>query len=696
MSETPLQFDDMEPQTTYGFIRQGSFGIFKTEWSFPLEYFLLSFTPEDLQYLSLAKDLKPSQRRDFDMLLQRDIDEKRIVEEMEPYLVGKGGNGANLAEGAVFFPPILAAIVPVSDNDMEDYYANEKYSEAELTREWHGHFKVQYRPDDSVDAVDVNLFDGIENNKKISVKRNPAALFLRLPKGNSGRGVKLVVIDGQHRLVTLKNLLESNKTLLNGMVLPVCVVYAPQCTKAASDTLSKEGKTIPKIHEVFRRLFVDVNSTMQRVSGHFETLLNDIAVETLAARKFCQATIEKYGFNGLACVEWNEKNHKQSLDINQPYSVTSIGVFAPQIQTCLEKHYDYLLDFASIEAELYKDDDEHRIQYQRLTFYQKPLIERQIKINLIPLLLDIFFEVDAYKAIRIAFEDEMKLLEKEAAVDGKAGTVAADVRDNLVNYIALPIYRKEDLRLAESRLIAFKDAVRKRLTKDGKLDEPIVNRVLFQKALFEALDSFIRSVKKWNPKIDALSKAFCKLLDMALRDNCELFGTSQPYLQFLVFNHKKLIVSAEARRSLANLILANLATPGSAAPIAALLDIGTDSVSAEETLRGLGKIRAEALFELFCTRRKASFERTYSADLSLGPDKRQQLMELEERKKADKVRAERGEIDQADISKKFDEAVDLEILEDLQQARIALQNVLKLDFMLVQDASEATNVDADE
>lgn len=684
---------------TYNFIRQGSFGSFRTEWSFPLEFFLLSFTAEDLQFLSLAKDLKPSKNLDFDMLLQRDIDDKRIIDEMEPYLVGKHSDGESLAEGAVFFPPILAAVVPVTDNDIEDYYEDEDLNEGEREagREWHGHFRVEYLLNQTVEAVPVQAFDkATGDTKTLLVRRNPAILKMRLPKGNVGRGVKLVVIDGQHRLVTLRNLMESHKGLLNGMVLPVCIVYAPQCTKAAAKAHAKQQRIIPRIHEVFRRLFVDVNGTMRRVSGHFEHLLNDIAVETLTARKLCQAVIEKYGLNGLACVEWNEKNYKQSLDINQPYSVTSVGVITPQVQECLEKHYEYLLDFGGIEADLFKDNDERRIQFQRLTFYQKPLIEGQIKKNIVPLLLKIFFEAQAFKRIWCAFDEEIAVLEAEAKGDGKQAATAADVRDFLLNYIPLPILRKEDARMAESRLIAFKDAVRARITQNGKLEDPIANRVLFQRALFETLDFFIRAVKKWNPNIDALADAYCALLDRALRDDSMLFSSSQPYLQYLVFNQKRLIVNATARASMTNLLLAQFATPGAARPIAELLRIGSDTDAADAALSNIGRLRVKKLYENFCSRRRASFEKNYSADLALGADKRQLLMELEEKKKADLARAERGEIDQKEISKKFDEAVALEIADDLLEARKSLQTTLSLDFTLVQDAAELTSSDADE
>lgn len=693
------QFVDMEGEITYNFIRQGSFGSFRTEWSFPLEFFLLSFTAEDLQFLSLAKDLKPSKNLDFDMLLQRDIDEKRIIDEMEPYLVGKHSNGENPAEGAVFFPPILAAVVPVTDNDIDDYYENEEFyeGEREAGREWHGHFRVEYLLNQTVDAVPIQAFDNVTGNTKtLLVRRNPAILKMRLPKGNVGRGVKLVVIDGQHRLVTLRNLMESHKGLLNGMVLPVCVVYAPQCTKAAAEAHAKQQRIIPKIHEVFRRLFVDVNGTMRRVSGHFEHLLNDIAVETLTARKFCQAVIEKYGFNGLACVEWNEKNYKQSLDINQYYSVTSIGVITPLVEEYLENHYEYLMDFGGIEAELFKDNDDRRIQFQRLTFYQKPLMEVQIKKNLVPLLLKIFFETNPFKRICSAFDAEIAVLEAEAKGDGKQATTAADVRDFLLNYVPLPNVRKEDARMAESRLNAFKDAVRASITDNGKLEDPIANRVLFQKAIFEALHLFIRAIKKWNPKIDALADAYCALLNTALRDDSVLFSSSQPYMQYLVFNQKRLIVNAKARTSMTSLLLAQFATPGVARPIAELLNIGADTDTAHIELTKLGRERVRSLYESFCVRRRASFEKNYSADLSLGADKRQLLMELEEKKRADLARAERGEIDQAEISKKFDEEVALEIADDLMAARNSLQTTLSLDFTLVQDAAEISGSDADE
>ncbi|WP_175718791.1 hypothetical protein [Burkholderia anthina] len=691
--------DDFDNETTYSFIRQGTFGIFQTAWSFPLEFFQISFTPEELSHLSLAKDLKPSKRLDFDMLLQRDIDEQRVTEQMQPYLTGVQKKFASPAEGAVFFPPLLAAIVPVQENEIIDFYNHEK-SIAEgnlLKREWHGHFRVTHRLTESIDAITIESYNLNGTSSNYSVKRNPAELAVRLVTGDNGRGAKLVVIDGQHRLVTLKNLQRDNPEILNGMAFPVCIVYAPQCTSFVHEKKEKDNSNpIPRVPDVFRKLFVDVNSTMERVSGHFEFLLNDIAIETLAARQFCKHVLREYGKPGLACVEWNEKNYKNSKDINRPYSVTSVGVIAPAIQNNLEKHYPYLLNYDGIQSDLFREGEEPKLSPQRLTLFQKPAIQRQVADNLVPLLVKIFFDTEEYNRIFQAFKEELAILHKEAEETGRTATIAQDIIDHLLDYVPLRQGNDAESKTIASRLRAFTDGITTRLLTASR-EEPIVNRVLFQKAMFETLDIVIKEVKKWNPEVSALSSAFNGLLDSALSDKGRKFSPENVFFQYSVFNQKKIQINADSRKAMSKLLLAHLATPGIASAFVDKLDIDTaDHERATSRLIDLGKKQAVEVLKIFNKRRLDAFIKSYSTDLSIPLSEREELQSLEELKQRDYERAQRGEIDQSEISNSFDIAVESKILEDILEARKQLQSVLNLDFEIVTDRADGNLPDTDE
>lgn len=56
----------------YNFYKSGSFGRFYSGDSFPIEYIQTSFTSDELNDLTLARDIRPPDNIDFDLLIQRD------------------------------------------------------------------------------------------------------------------------------------------------------------------------------------------------------------------------------------------------------------------------------------------------------------------------------------------------------------------------------------------------------------------------------------------------------------------------------------------------------------------------------------------------------------------------------------------------------------------------------------------------
>ncbi|WP_135005517.1 MULTISPECIES: hypothetical protein, partial [Pseudomonas syringae group] len=96
----------------YEFKKEGAFGVFKTNGSVPIEYFMTSFKVDDLTFLSYAKDVNTD--LNFDYLIQRDIDEDRARAEISQYLAAKEGEAQ---KEIVFLPPLLVAVVGVDQNN---------------------------------------------------------------------------------------------------------------------------------------------------------------------------------------------------------------------------------------------------------------------------------------------------------------------------------------------------------------------------------------------------------------------------------------------------------------------------------------------------------------------------------------------------------------------------------------------------
>jgi len=80
-----MPLESFGEEQIYNFERIGSFGRFYSGKSFPIEYIMTSFRAAELSELTFARDIRPD-KIDFELLMQRDIDEERVRIEMEPYL----------------------------------------------------------------------------------------------------------------------------------------------------------------------------------------------------------------------------------------------------------------------------------------------------------------------------------------------------------------------------------------------------------------------------------------------------------------------------------------------------------------------------------------------------------------------------------------------------------------------------------
>lgn len=324
-----LDLDILTDEKDYDIEKVGSYGRFYTKDSYPIEYILTTLRPDQLEgYLTFAKDVRPDQI-DFDLLMQRDLDEDRVKNQIAPYLDPDTYNDpkspANSLPRALFFPPLLVAIAPVEGKKMGSYYDDEvsEYSDSKrlVYRRWGDNlFKVTHPISKSANSPIIETFD--KNGEKFEFSANAAQVFFEgwRSKGNSP-GVRLIVIDGQHRLKALQEVYRRKGRVIDDLLVPICLLYAPRSQHRL------KGENILTVPEVFRQLFVDVNNTAETVGGHFNILLSDSNVGSLICRQFCSKVLSKEGGREqLAAVEWNTKKSKDSTNVVRKYSITSIGV----------------------------------------------------------------------------------------------------------------------------------------------------------------------------------------------------------------------------------------------------------------------------------------------------------------------------------------------------------------------------------
>ncbi|EBD0801579.1 hypothetical protein FHD82_13055, partial [Salmonella enterica] len=314
---------------TYAFEKAGSFGIFSSNGSVPVEYMMTSFSVDDLAQLSYSKDINTD--LNFDYLIQRDIDEERARVEISQYI---SSSEDRVQKDIVFLPPLLVSIVNVdSNNKLIDYYPNCSLNSTDdngviFERVWPGIFKIRNFEIQNGKAISVKYYDSEIKDEVITVDINQAIININSTREGVA-GARLVVIDGQHRLFALNYLRKEHPDKIKNIVVPVCIVYSPYSTLINSAVVQ-----VPTIPEVLRNLFVDINSTVERVSGHFLTLLSDRTLGSIICREFCKKILSERQEYGLGLIEWNTKKHKESLEISRDYTITSIGVINNILEDC--------------------------------------------------------------------------------------------------------------------------------------------------------------------------------------------------------------------------------------------------------------------------------------------------------------------------------------------------------------------------
>ncbi|MGK7905424.1 MAG: DNA sulfur modification protein DndB [Hormoscilla sp.] len=202
----------------------------------------------------------------FDELLQRDLDDSRVVHELIPYLLGESGAFAR------FFPPILAVIAPkkAEKTGIMPYYPVPRTPTAEL-----------------VSFGDVFDFEKTVIDGQVSP--------LGIIKYNRSK-TSFIIVDGQHRAMAVLalhrqinktwkenkyagfyNHLALRESAIKNIELPVCVVFFPDI-HAGNEVCQQKGINL---QAVCREIFVVVNKKAKQVSESRELLLDD---EDLAAR----------------------------------------------------------------------------------------------------------------------------------------------------------------------------------------------------------------------------------------------------------------------------------------------------------------------------------------------------------------------------------------------------------------------------
>ena len=677
--------DDFAEQDIYKFKRVGSFGRFTANGSFPVDYLMTSMTPAEMdEALAFARDIN-SEKLDFGLLMQRDIDLQRVNEEITPYLQSEQGSSLQKIS---FFPPLLAAVVPVKNKTMQTFYADEVRppSTDELKREWPNHFKVTHKLHKGAGGYTLSLPSEEGETTQYQIRIATTQIELNLFSGHE-EGVALVVIDGQHRLKAIKQLYERHKEKLESLVVPVCILFAPEATAHNNDKNEKD--LIPNIPLVFRKLFVDVNNSAVQVGGHFTVLLRDTNASSLMCREFCSWILENRGEAELAMVEWNQRSKKDSSKINKNYSVTSVGVMDLALQELLKDTntkrqvplFKYLFKIDARKDLVQNESDEEEIRpptWDSFTLRQKELLAEIARDELAPLLHQLFFETEGFKQAAEAFR---KVITQEQRLADAKGT------DCFVSEIALDHflrYKPTSNNNANQKIIELEQSVQdERASKAPS----IIKYSIFQRGMLRFWGKVLDLGRRYSASPANATNAAQEILNLALSERGARLDISDrnPYMLHAVYRtNQNIIPTMKTIDAISNLLFAHAANNKVASNIAALLKI--DAKSKDEfidNLQASALTAAKNFLDIYKEARTSDFKKSYASDSALSAEDKETLRTLQDQYESERQQVKQQKLDAKQVSKAFETAVTKHVDEDLERARSALARNLECNVELI-------------
>jgi hypothetical protein len=332
-------------------------------------YLQTAIEKDELDKISLITDIPGSEKWDIRDLFQREVDNTRVTKSILPYL--KDPNKIK------FFNPLTLVLLPL-DESYNVIKENPFVSQNSLEEDnWE---YTEYRYEDFYRYL-----------------RCSQPSYSRLEWND--RKVKLVAIDGQHRLSALKRLASDPEfsSEVNNWTIPV-VILSPR----KNDKKSKSNSIL----ELVRNLFIYINSTSQDINDSRRVLLDDENVSTVCTQEIIQNShsndIKDKGVRDnqvlpLTFFDWRGEESSGDKVVNPAALKTTV-----EVKKIVE---EYLLspdnEFSDVYKNLLLDDlegDEVILNQKKktLTSEESKIIRKQFKITLMPGILTVFQSFSPY------------------------------------------------------------------------------------------------------------------------------------------------------------------------------------------------------------------------------------------------------------------------------------------------------------
>ncbi|WP_345009655.1 hypothetical protein [Pseudaeromonas paramecii] len=632
---------------------------------------MTTFDINEIVRLSFARDVNTE--LNFDYLIQRDIDEERALAEISQYIAS---SPEKIQKDVIFLPPLLAAVVSVDDmNNLDSFYPScdfnpkaDNFGEI-YEREWTRVFKIENYHKNDGRIIGFSTNNGYKN---VPVDIESAKISLNITP-NGVKGARLVVIDGQHRLYALSYLRNNMRELVEDLIVPVCIVY-PSGSYLTNDNISSQ----PSVPQVLRSLFVDVNSTVERVSGHFLTLLSEQTLGSIICREFCKTVLREKGVEGLGLVEWNTKKHKESLEISREHTITSIGVINSAFDDVFKTKNGVrlLTDILGISNQdvnfdFGKDEYDESLpvpEYFPWRDYQsihKEQLSQLVNNVITPVLMSVFFETSYFKKYYNKIKNYFTVREQELRVE----------RSNEANYFAeVKNYYLYNKPFSESGRVTFGNV---RLEIQALINDAVpsfARKSIFQKAVIEAWT--ILCSKFLANKISLVNipsiLTFC--IDNAFDSRVDVFNEQHLYLQDTIYSGSRIKVTRSSRRQISRLILSNCVRVN-------LLDFLSDNE--KNVLGTIAESEVGGFISQMENDKRKAFESSYKTNFSISLYDRERLIHAEQ-SKSNNIRKTVPDV--GSFMSEFDQIISELISNDLKNSYSDLSNTVAFsNFVLSVD-----------
>ncbi len=229
----------------------GFFGKFGRGSNVEVRYLQSVITHEFLSNIKLIEEIEGSDKWNVKDLFQRNVDFDRVENEILPYFKDKSK--------VKFFPPLTLVLLPMDNSSVigELKKVNSKVEEEDG-------YKYNTYGDDEY----FKFYDSVDGHEYSYVKW-------------SDEKVKVVAVDGQHRLTAFKSWANDPEGLgeLESMSIPVVILGFSKF---------EDGPETPDLLDVVRSTFVYINSKAQKINESRRILLDDEAVNCVCTQEIVQ------------------------------------------------------------------------------------------------------------------------------------------------------------------------------------------------------------------------------------------------------------------------------------------------------------------------------------------------------------------------------------------------------------------------